>query len=424
MKGNPSDRLGGLVRGELEGDVDSGAHIRERARFVESALKNGGRRSARMRIGLIAAAVSIAGGAAFVIRELRAPLAYTRGPERQVGSVSEFLAPPDSDELPLYFSDGSIVVLSPRTQARVERTTHDGGVLSVESGRISANIVHRARSEWRFLAGPYSVRVTGTAFVLSWNPRGILDVEMKAGVVEVSGPGVEQGTEVRTHRQFVVPGSAPVSETSEIVLAQPASTASSVPASPPVPSLPASSIRRGERSDGARAEVQEVVPAVPSAAVNGADRVSWSALVANGEYALVVRAAREADTGTGLAQRSADDLAALADAARFSGEGPLANETLRRIRSRFPGTARAESSAFLLGRLADDGGDARTAVGWYQAYLNEAPNGTLAPEALGRRMLALRRLNDSEDAQRAAREYLARFPSGPHANIARDIVGP
>jgi hypothetical protein len=39
-------------------------------------------------------------------------------------------------------------------------------------------------------------------------------------------------------------------------------------------------------------------------------------------------------------------------------------------------------------------------------------------------MLALRRTNESEKAWRAALEYLERFPTGPHANIARDIVGP
>jgi hypothetical protein len=77
----------------------------------------------------------------------------------------------------------------------------------------------------------------------------------------------------------------------------------------------------------------------------------------------------------------------------------------------------------LLGRVADDARDPAGAVGWYDRYLAEASHGSLAGEALGRRMLAIRRLNDAENSRRAASEYLDRFPGGPYAGVAREMGG-
>ena len=71
------------------------------------------------------------------------------------------------------------------------------------------------------------------------------------------------------------------------------------------------------------------------------------------------------------------------------------------------------SAAFLLGRMADDGGSPAQALRWYDTYLEQAPGGGLAAEALGRRMLALKRLGNVPQSQDAARDYLRRFPNGP-----------
>jgi TolA-binding protein len=91
---------------------------------------------------------------------------------------------------------------------------------------------------------------------------------------------------------------------------------------------------------------------------------------------------------------------------------------------RFASAPAARSAAYLLGRMADDAGDARRAIDWYERYLTEAPSGSLAPEALGRRMLALRRLGDLTSARRAAEDYLRRFPEGTYNGVAREMVAP
>ncbi len=115
------------------------------------------------------------------------------------------------------------------------------------------------------------------------------------------------------------------------------------------------------------------------------------------------------------------DLAALADAARYAGRSDLARRALLAERARFPGSAEARAAAFLLGRIADDGASTAAAVRWYDDYLTEAPHGAFAAEALGRKLVALRRAGDPA-ARPTAAEYLRRYPDGPHAAAARELA--
>jgi TolA-binding protein len=418
VKRQPSDAAGEFIRNRVTGEVDGRAHVVARTRFVEAALGKRTRSGNPARIALFATTLAVALALIWGVHTFRAPMTFASGANRAPGVLSEYMVSPPSEETPLYFSDGSVVTLAPAARARVDSATANGAVLLVESGRLSANVVHRSKSEWRFLAGPYSVHVTGTAFVLGWQPAGILDIEMKSGVVVVSGPGVASGVEVRDHRRFIT-SVAPASSGVEVTNAWPeSSTERTAPAEQP-PGVPAASTRvakASEESGPARRDVRPDTPAPPDD--------PWTTLVARGEYSRVLAAANARGLDSTLAMGTVEDLSALADAARFAGDRSIAERSLREIRARFPGTARSQSSAFLLGRIADDAGDARTAVSWYDRYLNEAPGGSLAADASGRRMLALRRLNDPESARRAALEYLQRFPTGSYSNIARDIAGP
>jgi hypothetical protein len=78
-------------------------------------------------------------------------------------------------------------------------------------------------------------------------------------------------------------------------------------------------------------------------------------------------------------------------------------------------------AAFLLGRL-DEVGQPRAAISWYDHYLEEAPAGAYASEALGRKMTAIHRLDGSERARPVAEQYLQRYPSGPYSALAQTIV--
>jgi TolA-binding protein len=144
--------------------------------------------------------------------------------------------------------------------------------------------------------------------------------------------------------------------------------------------------------------------------------------VSEGDYAAVLAESQAGGLESTLAQRPLADLTALSDAARYLGRSDVARQTLLAERERFAGSGDAKAAAFLLGRISQDGGDAKAAIAWFTAYLGEAPQGSFAPEALGRKLIAVRKVHGIEQAKPIAREYLGRFPNGAHAAIAREVA--
>lgn len=96
------------------------------------------------------------------------------------------------------------------------------------------------------------------------------------------------------------------------------------------------------------------------------------------------------------------------------------------LRRRFPGTHESARAAFLLGGLHLDPALAApaTAARYYELYLREAPDGSLANEARGRRAEALHAAGDRAAARGAAQDYLLHDPDGAFAPFARGIVRP
>jgi len=76
----------------------------------------------------------------------------------------------------------------------------------------------------------------------------------------------------------------------------------------------------------------------------------------------------------------------------------------------------------LLGRLSE--GEPEEAIGWYDRYLREAPNGEFADEALGRKLIAVQRSSGAAGARPIAEQYLRRFPRGAYATRARELAPP
>ncbi len=151
-------------------------------------------------------------------------------------------------------------------------------------------------------------------------------------------------------------------------------------------------------------------------------RQSWSKRVSAGDYAAVLTEAQTGGLESTLAQRPLADLTALSDAARYLGRSDIARPTLLAERERFAGSPDAKGAAFLLGRINQDGGDAKGAIAWFTVYLGEAPEGSFAAEALGRKLVAVRKVHGIEQAKPLAREYLDRFPNGAHAAVAREVA--
>jgi outer membrane protein assembly factor BamD (BamD/ComL family) len=89
------------------------------------------------------------------------------------------------------------------------------------------------------------------------------------------------------------------------------------------------------------------------------------------------------------------------------------------VRNRFGARGR---SAFLLGKIAaDQQGAYGDAVSWFEIYQREEPQGSLAEQALGRIVDIHRRKNPAA-ARAAAERYLARYPSGAYADVAKRVL--
>jgi hypothetical protein len=146
---------------------------------------------------------------------------------------------------------------------------------------------------------------------------------------------------------------------------------------------------------------------------------SWRDLAARGKYNDALAAAERAGFAQELDRASSPDLAALADAARYAARPALARQALLAQRRRFGARG---SSAFLLGKIAADQQGGADAVRWFETYLREEPGGALAEQALGR-ILELQKGNPAT-ARAAAERYLARYPNGVHAALARSLASP
>jgi hypothetical protein len=147
----------------------------------------------------------------------------------------------------------------------------------------------------------------------------------------------------------------------------------------------------------------------------------WKELAARGKYRDAFAAAEAAGFGQEIERVPAGDLLMLADAARFSGSPARAREALMAARRRFG--VRGQS-AFLLGKIAaDQQGSPGDAVSWFETYLREEPGGPLAEQALGR-IVDLTRRSSPDAARRAAARYLARYPDGSYAALARSLSAP
>jgi len=394
-----SELAGRALREHVTVETSATAHAIERARLVTAATT---RPSDPWRPVAVTAFLAAALALVVVLwQRWQTPqdaMAFTVGPDVRAGEVGLYYAATADAALPLRFSDGSTVAVQPSGGVRVQRTGNRQVALFVETGRARFDVVHRDGTKWEVAAGPYSVSVTGTAFDLMWNPETrSFELAMRSGSVTVRGPGIESGVVVKDTERFASRVTVDVDRAKPPAAVPPASAAPEPPRSP-----------QPERvKTSVETPVEKPAP-------------SWTELLAKGDYASIVRAAEERGIDQAIADASADELRALADAARFSGRPALAQRALLAVRSRFAGTKAATGAAFVIGRMADTSGDLRSAVTWYDRYLAEG--GPLAAEAAGRKMVALRRAGDAAASRAAAVEYLQRFPTGPYARQARELA--
>jgi TolA-binding protein len=313
----------------------------------------------------------------------------------------------------LHFSDGSDVAFAPGAHVALRRVDGQGASLALTAGTAYVDIAHRPLARWSFEAGPFVIAVTGTAFRLGWNAtQEELEVRMDRGSVEVRGPLSDGPIALRSgqhlfvrvrQRETVIRDN---DETAPLEIPPEGAMPSAQHVDAPPPSIAASG----------------AVPPTVRARTHSASDVDWQGLLAGGDFETIIRQAQRRGLEESMAGVASSDLAALADAARYSRHDDIARRALVVQRHRFPGSPAARDAAFLLGRLEETVRNSSAAVDWYARYMQEDPNGTYASEALGRKMILVQQISGATEARAAAAEYLSHFPDGPYRARAQALT--
>jgi hypothetical protein len=320
------------------------------------------------------------------------------------------------------FTDGSEIAFAPGAGGRIAEVGPHGARVLLETGTASFAVAHRPGARWSVEAGPYAVAVIGTTFDATWSVgTQTLDVRLHAGEVAVVGPLAARGVHLHAGQTLTatVGGEIRIGQ-----LAAPHSGVTPAASSAGQPAPQTDALAPSLAADARPLETQrsQARPARPASVSTVGGTLDWPRRVAAGDFRGVVADAEARGADAVLGGAALQDLAALADAARYAGRSDLARRALLAERARFSGSPEARAAAFLLGRIADDtGGAPGAAARWYDDYLREAPGGAFAAEALGRKLAALRRTGDPA-ALAAASDYLRRYPEGPYAAQAREIL--
>lgn len=309
----------------------------------------------------------------------------------------------------LAFSDGSQVTFHPSARGRFGAVTSKGASVVLEEGVVSLAIEKRPSSFWAVHAGPFVVEVTGTRFDVRWESHEeALEVRLYEGSLIVREPLARDGIRMRAGEKLTASPRPPRLSLDLLDDGPRPSSESTAPEEPSSPE-PAASTSALESKRQRPAEVVEAP--------------SWSDHVRQGRFGEVLRQAKQRGLSKTLAQASRAELVALADAARYEGDHPTAEAALLAQRRRFARHQDAHTAAFLLGRLAEDHRlERREALAWFRRYLEESPRGPFVAEALGRAMALEQKLGNRAAAEESARTYLARFPGGPYAPLARELL--
>ena len=302
------------------------------------------------------------------------------------------------------FSDGSEASLANGAEAQVENLTEHGADVVLTRGSMRVHIAKKPQAAWKVAAGPYDVRVTGTAFDVSWsNQAQAFDLRMETGAVIVTGPLAVAGIPLRAGQHMF----GGVAE-GRLTVEGGATTPSVAPA------VAALEPRAGEPPAAVPAAL-----APSSATPHPSEAHAWTREVAQGHFNAVLDEAEQRGLDRTLGTGSLEELAALADAARYAGRSPVAKRVLLAERQRFPNSGAARDAAFFLGRIAEDSGGG--AIEWYERYVSESPSGAYASQAFGRKMMLLYKQRGAGAAKPIAVEYLSRYPNGPYAAAARKL---
>lgn len=412
--------VGQLVSSSSSGEVSSEAN-EESFATVEQRWAAHKTRTRRLGVALACTIPVLAGVAGYWARvphsePASAVLTYRvgGGPTLPPGRLIQ--ANGEHEVTDVAFSDGTHVRLEPRTRGRVVTLDGRGGRMALYDGRARVDVRHLKNARWLFQAGPFEVQVRGTVFSIAWDATAAhFELRMESGVVSVAGPIA--GGEVLLR----------AGESLSVGLHDNEAKATSLPGgSLELPAGITARMTTEKEGPSRRASASLVARQRRIAATGGVRRtypIDWRMALEDGDANAVVEDAERRGIDRVLESATSEDLAALADAARYVRRDELARRTLLAQRRRFPRSSRAAEALFLLGRLEGESlGSAPRALDWYDRYLTEAPHGAYVAEALGCKMIVLQRTQRHGEARSIAAEYVRRFPSGSYAHAARALI--
>jgi ferric-dicitrate binding protein FerR (iron transport regulator) len=317
----------------------------------------------------------------------------------------------------LAFSDSTSIELSPGGRMHIEDLRSTGASVVLDAGEIALAVHHERDTSWQVSAGPWQVHVTGTQFSVAWEPAAEhFRVAVTEGSVRVEGPDGDitnlrgGDTMVRARGKATIEPETLVADRDEV---------------DPLDDH-ADDLEHDTQPDGS--PVADLDPAgsadTTKLGPSPAKRVSWDQHFDNSEYDAAWLSLSQLPGGIhGEAKHAnATTLLDLADVAHYTKHGDDARMLLEQLRERFPASDEAAKAAFALGRLAATTGSQAKAAVWFELYLDEVPNGSLADDALGRLIDSYDALGRTSDASTTASQYLAQFPKGAHADKAAKIL--
>ncbi len=264
---------------------------RGRARLLATPAPPPPRRALAIRVVAPLAAALLLAVLVLVVRP-REPVRFqlgTTGP----GVVGAWIAAPPGAELPIRFSDGSVLRLAPGGRARVAAVDADGAEVALERGSLDLAVVHRDRTRWTVRVGPFQVHVIGTRFETHWDPMTEqFGVALREGAITVSGPVVGEARAVRAGERLTVTVSATAGTLEVGAIDATETDGGLAPASDPdgghpgedTPAAPASPSAPAVTAHGSAAAPLLPGPPAAMAGVEAPATTSWRALARDVHY--------------------------------------------------------------------------------------------------------------------------------------------
>jgi transmembrane sensor len=361
----------------------------------------------------VAAFVAVAAAAClYGYSRQSAPLAATLGDHPL--AVGEWVSATEASTPRIRFSDGSEVALQPGSRARLATLDSVGAHLVLESGSADVRVTPNHGAKYRVSLGPFAVDVTGTRFDVGFRPADeMFTLALHEGKVVVSGCVLGEGRTLLAGESLSASCRAGHFEISAAGGARPAPSVAEEPApaaersAESEPQLGNDDVLRGNEAG------RDLAPVSPT----------WQSLSRQGRFADAYSLIAIDGFEAAISRATSAELSLLGDTARFAGKPADALSAYQALRSRAAGTGSAKQAAFSIARVHFDQRAAYAeAARWFRTYLAEQPGGPLAREAEGRLMESLSRAGDRGGARKAAEQYLAKYPRGPHERVARQLI--